>query len=81
LRTEVKAGHYSIPKEVLEEALELLQREPTEWNLDALRAELDRGVASLDRGEGIVLQGKQELRAYFDGKIGAIGRSSSHVRE
>lgn len=41
--------------------------------LDELRREIQVGIDELDRGEGVVINGKEELTAFFD-DIKARGR-------
>jgi antitoxin ParD1/3/4 len=53
--TKVKSGRYNSASEVVREALRLLENhEKTRLSeLKEFRAEIDRRLASLDRGEGI----------------------------
>ena len=52
---KLKAGHYRNVEEVLTRALEMLQGQDSwlEENRDAISEKISRGVAQLDRGEGI----------------------------
>jgi antitoxin ParD1/3/4 len=53
--TKVKTGRYNSASEVVREALRLLEdhEETRSVQLRKLRAEVDRRIASLDRGEGV----------------------------
>jgi antitoxin ParD1/3/4 len=54
IQNKVKTGRYTSASEVVREALRLLeQEEERERELREFRAELDRRLASLARGEGI----------------------------
>lgn len=54
IQKKVDSGRYTSASEVVREALRLLeQEEERERELKEFRAELDRRLASLDRGEGI----------------------------
>ena len=55
VQTTVSSGRYTSPSEVVLEALRLLENhEKTRAaQLEEFRSELDRRLASLDRGEGI----------------------------
>jgi antitoxin ParD1/3/4 len=52
LQSKVETGRYASASEVIREALSLLERKE-EQDLASFHAELDRRIASLDRGEGI----------------------------
>jgi len=51
----IQSGAYQSPEEVIERALEVLRSED-EWlaqNAEAINEKIERGIAQLDRGEGI----------------------------
>jgi len=51
----IESGAYENPDQVIERALEVLRGED-DWlieNKDAINAKIERGLAQLDRGEGI----------------------------
>ena len=52
---KVQSGRYTSASEVIREALRLLeeQDEIRQKRLEAIRREIDEGLAQLDRGEGI----------------------------
>jgi Arc/MetJ-type ribon-helix-helix transcriptional regulator len=59
------SGVYHSPEEVIERALEVLRAED-EWlaqNEEAINQKIERGIAQLDRGEGI---SGEELRARLE---------------
>jgi hypothetical protein len=45
---------------------EQLMQDETPYTLEELRREIEIGRQEILRGEGIVLRGKEELRAFFD---------------
>jgi antitoxin ParD1/3/4 len=55
IQAKVKSGRYNSASEVIREALRLLddQDKTRAAQLEEFRAEVDRRLASLDRGEGI----------------------------
>ena len=58
----IHSGAYQSPEEVIERALEVLRSED-EWlarNGEAINEKIERGIAELDRGEGI---SGEDLRA------------------
>ncbi len=57
LKEKVEKGAYSSASEVVQEALQLLEERDMlrEQKLDALRADLSQGIASLDAGKGRAL--------------------------
>lgn len=63
----VQSGRYVSASEVVRDGLRLLQAQEAMQaaRLDAVRAEVDRGIAALDRGEGRSLD-PDGLSAYLD---------------
>jgi antitoxin ParD1/3/4 len=59
---ELAWGNYQSLQELIGEGLRLLR----ERKLEELRKELDKGLAELDRGEGIEINSEEELRAFFE---------------
>ncbi len=60
----LRSGAYQSPGEVVDRAFEVL-REQDEWllaNRDAINAKVHRGIAELERGEGIP---EEELDAHL----------------
>jgi antitoxin ParD1/3/4 len=58
----IQSGAYQSPEEVIERALEVLRSED-EWlarNEESINEKIERGIAQLDRGEGI---SGEDLRA------------------
>lgn len=57
LKQKVKGGMYNSASEVVREALRLLEERDTlqAMKLEALRQDINQGVASLDQGEGKAL--------------------------
>lgn len=55
VQNKVKAGRYNSASEVVREALRLLEEQDQirAARLTELRMRIDRGLASLDRGEGV----------------------------
>jgi antitoxin ParD1/3/4 len=66
VQAKIESGRYSSASEVVEEALRLLeQREiDREIDLQALRARMDEGLASLDRGEWV--DGEEFMQRMLD---------------
>jgi len=62
VQAKVESGRYSSESEVVEEALRLLEQREVE--LRELRARMDEGLASLDRGEGV--DGETFMQAMLD---------------
>jgi Arc/MetJ-type ribon-helix-helix transcriptional regulator len=61
----LRSGAYHGPEDVIDQALEVL-RERDEWlssNREALDAKIRRGIAELERGEGI---GEDELDTHLE---------------
>jgi antitoxin ParD1/3/4 len=63
----VTSGRYSNPSEVVREGLRLLEQheDDDEHKLATLRKLAKEGFDQLDRGEGIVLHGDEELEAFI----------------
>lgn len=73
----VAAGEYQNASEAVRDALRTLQhhRQERSVRLDALRSQLRMGIASLDAGEGIVVEDR-DLEAFMAG----IAPSSKKAR-
>lgn len=69
ISVEVASGRYADESEVVSAALRLLEKQTRddEAKLARLRALVDVGIAELDRGEGLVIEGEEELREFFAG--------------
>jgi antitoxin ParD1/3/4 len=71
IQKKVKSGRYSNASEVVREALrrldqeELLQAQTTVTDPDNIYEELLKAEESSKRGENIVLNGEEELHAFF----------------
>lgn len=72
VQDEVESGHYPTPDAVVVDAVARLQSDQPVWTIEKLREELDRGVESLERGEGLTLD-ENGLRAFGE-EIKARGR-------
>ena len=82
VENEIAVGRYKNASEVLRAGLRLLEQQAREdeTKLAALRGLTAEGFASLDRGQGVLLEGERQL-ADFIGKIGRraarrVGRSA-----
>jgi antitoxin ParD1/3/4 len=64
VRQQVAAGRYPSETEVVSQGLRLLQEH--EKKLEELRQMVLPALESLDRGEGILIQGDEELDRFFD---------------
>lgn len=64
LQAEVASGKYSSPDEALVAGVRLLR--DRERQRDELRRELDVGLAALERGDVVTIEGEGELNAFFD---------------
>lgn len=64
LQAEVANGKYSSPDEALVAGVQLLH--DRERQREAFRRELDLGLAALERGDVVTLEGEGELDAFFD---------------
>jgi antitoxin ParD1/3/4 len=62
VQAKVESGLYGSASEVVEDALRLLERQ--EIQLQELRARMDEGLASLDRGEGV--DGEEFMQKMID---------------
>lgn len=61
---KVKTGRYTSASEVIREALRLLEQQDRlrQRQLAAIEQKIDRGLAQLERGEGIP---EEQVRAHF----------------
>jgi antitoxin ParD1/3/4 len=60
----IDAGSYQNEAEVVADALRLL--EERQRRIEELRREIQPALDELDRGEGIVIENQEELKAFFD---------------
>jgi antitoxin ParD1/3/4 len=79
VQDEIAIGRYKNASEVLRAGLRLLEQQAreNEEKLALLRGLTSDGLASLDRGQGVLLEGDRQL-ADFIGKIGR--RAAERVR-
>lgn len=69
VKAKVESGLYNNASEVIREALRFMETHENwihEVKLAQLRAQLNTGVAELERGEGIAIESKAALDALFD---------------
>jgi len=69
VKAKVDTGLYNNASEVIREALRFMETHEDwirEVKLAQLREQLGAGIEQLDRGEGIVLQGKAALDSLFN---------------
>ena len=69
VKAKVESGLYNNASEVIREALRFMETHEDwihEVKLARLREELKVGVDQLQRGEGITLESKEALRAFFE---------------
>jgi Arc/MetJ-type ribon-helix-helix transcriptional regulator len=64
IASEMARGEYATREELLRAAIVALQ---DQRHLSEFRAQLAKRIESLDRGEGIVLKGEEELHEFMDG--------------
>ncbi len=84
----VRTGAYADPNELVNEAISLLKYQEdhdpldtmSEDELEEVRHEVQLGVDSLDRGEGIVIEGREGLSGYFAG-IKSRGRERLQTKQ
>lgn len=62
---EVSRGEFANREDAIAEAVR--QMHEKQQKLDELRAEIQLGIDSLERGEGTILNSDEELRDYLDG--------------
>ncbi|MCC6546111.1 type II toxin-antitoxin system ParD family antitoxin [Candidatus Sumerlaeota bacterium] len=76
---EVADGHYATASEVIRDGLRLLQqqKENRELKLNELRKEIQKGLDSLARGEGIPME---EAFAELDRRI-ALKRTTAKIKK
>lgn len=68
VRDRVESGFYNNASEVVREALRLMETHERlihQEKREQLRAYLQEGVASIERGEGDVIDGPKALSGYF----------------
>lgn len=69
IKAKVESGLYNNASEVIREALRFMDTHEDwihEVKLARLREQLKVGVDQLERGEGITLESKEALSAFFD---------------
>lgn len=69
VKAKVESGLYNNASEVIREALRFLETHEDwihELKLARLREQLNVGIDQLDHGEGIALESKEMLNAFFD---------------
>ena len=68
VRRRVKTGAYHNEQEVIDDALARLTEDEIieSVGIQNVRKSVEEGLAQLDRGEGITLQGDAELDAFFE---------------
>ncbi|MDZ4783532.1 MAG: type II toxin-antitoxin system ParD family antitoxin [Planctomycetia bacterium] len=66
---QIASGSFPDAGEVVRAALRLLERQTNEdqERLELLRKLCNEGIEQLDRGEGIMLHGEEELKEYLHG--------------
>jgi antitoxin ParD1/3/4 len=64
---EVAAGRYATPDEVVQRAVRLLKEGQEKWR--RLKADIEEGVAALERGDVITLESEEEIDAFFEDLI------------
>ena len=66
--SEIESGRYSNASEVLRAGLRLLEQQTREeqQRLESLRALVAEGIAQLDQGLGIRIEGEQGLSEYIE---------------
>jgi len=73
---QVTSGRFSSPDEAIAAALTLLQHRD-ELTLEEERKLVQVGIDQLDRGEGVTIETREEMNAFFE----QIKRRSSERRE
>ena len=76
VQQELASGRYHSVEEVIADGLRLLR----EQKLYELRKDIDAGLAQIERGEGIELEGEGALRHFFD-DIKARGRQRLEAKQ
>jgi antitoxin ParD1/3/4 len=61
---EVSRGEFTTREDAIAEAVR--QMHEKQQKLEELRAEIQLGIDSLDRGEGIIIRNEEEGRAYLE---------------
>lgn len=64
VESEVAAGRYSSPDEVVHTALRLLKEQLEEWR--RLKADIDAGFEEIERGEGIHISDEATRKALIE---------------
>ena len=76
IREKVESGRYANASEVVREALRLY--ESNELKLERLRAKIDEGLASIERGDVIEID---DLDAYFDDLMRRVVKRTEQQRK
>jgi putative addiction module CopG family antidote len=75
IQNEIALGHFQSEEEAVGEGLRLLQRR--QESLAEIRMDLQQQVESLERGEGILIEGDEALVTFFDSIENEIHRRPS----
>jgi antitoxin ParD1/3/4 len=77
IRRKVESGRYSSESDVVEAAIELLERRDV--GLDALRSAVQAGQEELDRGEGISFSSADELLSVVKDRAGQLADQEREI--